>query len=279
MNAVLKDCFNEYGVLSKEDELKYLLLYRYSADDDIAQEVKDKIIKSHFKLVRKCVKKHKRKTWTLNEDDLFQIGVIGLMKAMDKFDISSGNRLSTFAVPWIRQAIVREIRQNDKTIRIPDYMWDQISKIFRLDAFFHQGNERNLTYKELAEICNINTDALHVSAEAFRGSSIVPIDGSFGDEDDDSLINAISYTVHPEQDMADDLEYIVDELQKEFNFTKTQNKIIKYLLDDYKMDEICEELNLTSEELAEEMENIKAEFGSPEVMLDYFRTQNTGFYH
>ena len=279
MNAAIKECFNENGILSREDELQYLLLYHYSADEDVVNEIKDKIIKSNFKLVRSCVKKHKNKTWSLNEDDLFQTGIVGLMRALDKFDVHSGNRLSTFAVPWIRQAIVREIRQNDKTIRIPDYMWDQISKIFRLDVFFHQEFERNLTYKELAEICNITTDALRVSAEAFRGSSMVPIDGCFGDEDDDSLINVLSYNADTESDLAHEMELLVDELQKEYDFTDLQKDIIRLLLDDYTPKQICEELKIDSSDFSMELREIRDEFGSAEEMKDYFKHQNIGFYH
>ena len=279
MNAALRDCINEHGVLSKDEELQYLLLYHYSADPEVVAEVRDLIIKSNFKLVRSCVKRHKGKTWALNDEDLFQTGVVGFMRALDKFDVHSGFRLSTFAVPWIRQAIVRDIRQHDKTIRIPDYMWDQIAKIFRLDAYYHQGTERNLSYKELAEICNITTDALDMSQKAFRGSSMVPIDGNYGDEDDDSLINFISYTVNHEEDMCDDGDLVVNELQKEFSFTKTQRDIIKFLIDDYSAEEICEELGITLEEFADEMENIRDEFGSSEVMRDYFNVKNNGYYH
>lgn len=279
MNAAIRECFNEYGVLSREEELQALLLYHYSADPDVVNEVKDKIIKSNFKLVRKCIRNHKKKTWTLTEDDLFQTGILGLIKALDKFDVHSGNRLCTFAVPWIRQAIVREIRQNDKTIRIPDYMWDQIAKIFRLDVYYHQDYERNLTYKELAEICNITTDALQVSSDAFKGSSMVAIDGCYGDEDDDSLINVLSYNTQSDLDESDEIDLIVTELNKEFNFSETQTNIIKLLLDEYTPKEICEELNLSTSEFANEMAEIRDEFGSAEVMRDYFKAQNTGLYH
>ncbi|MDU1586853.1 MAG: sigma-70 family RNA polymerase sigma factor [Clostridium sp.] len=72
----------------------------------------------------------------LDFEDIEQVGFLGLIKAAEKFDVSKGNAFSTYAVYWIRQAIVREIYDNGFAIRIPVHMMDHINKVTRLDNSF-----------------------------------------------------------------------------------------------------------------------------------------------
>lgn len=86
----------------------------------------------------------------LEENDLFQVGMIGLMKAIDKFDINHGSQFSTYAVWWIKQAITREIYDNGFTIRIPVHMMETINKISSLQEKLYQKLGREPTFEEIA---------------------------------------------------------------------------------------------------------------------------------
>ena len=69
----------------------------------------------------------------LSTDDLYMEGCCGMMKAVEKFDYSLGFKFSTYALWWIRQAILREIANNGYTIRIPVHMQERMNKIARIE--------------------------------------------------------------------------------------------------------------------------------------------------
>ena len=66
-------------------------------------------------------------------EDLVQEGIIGLLEAINKFDVARGNRFSTYATYWIRQAIVRSIEKQDRLIRLPIYGCDATRKLERAE--------------------------------------------------------------------------------------------------------------------------------------------------
>ena len=100
---------NELEVLTSEEteELFKILKNSNSYEQKIA---KDKLIKGNLKLVLSILKKYTNRSDNL--DDLFQIGVIGLIKAIDNFNISLGLKLSTYAIPMISGEIRRYLRDN-----------------------------------------------------------------------------------------------------------------------------------------------------------------------
>lgn len=69
----------------------------------------------------------------LEVDDLVQLGLVGLLKAAERFDLSRGTSFSTYAVPWIRQSITRGIQDMGDIVRIPTHMYEKINKLTRLE--------------------------------------------------------------------------------------------------------------------------------------------------
>lgn len=69
-------------------------------------------------------------------EDLEQAGMLGMIKAAERFDLSAGTEFSTYAVWWIKQAIAREIMDHGYTVRIPVHKMEQIQRVIRLDSKF-----------------------------------------------------------------------------------------------------------------------------------------------
>lgn len=112
----------------------------------------------------------------LTEEDLFQEGCLGFMRAIDKFDNSLGFKLTTYAVNWIDQSILRAIADKGFTIRIPVHMFDKINKLNRtyreLDINGLSYNETrtivmkkmNIDEKELDELLVIHNNIINISS-------------------------------------------------------------------------------------------------------------------
>lgn len=96
----------------------------------IGMEARDKLISANLRLVLSIAKRYSLSNVPFM--DLFQDGAMGLMKAVDEYEVERGFRLSTYATWWIRQSISRSISNNSRTIRLPVYFSDMLSKVRRV---------------------------------------------------------------------------------------------------------------------------------------------------
>ncbi len=102
-------------VLKAEEEKDLFISFR---DGD--EDAKVMLINSNLKLVVNLAKHYSR--YNLSLMDLIEEGNLGLIKAVDRFDVSKGFRFSTYAAWWIKQSITRALIDQGKTIRIPVYI-------------------------------------------------------------------------------------------------------------------------------------------------------------
>ena len=119
-------------------------------------EDKTRLIKANLRLVVSIAKKHVHRGLQLL--DLIQEGNLGLMKAVDKFEYKRGNKISTYATWWIRQAITRAIADQARTIRIPVHMTETINKVKRVSNFHRQEFGGDPTLEKIAKETRLSTD-------------------------------------------------------------------------------------------------------------------------
>lgn len=141
----------KYPPFGPDEEFRLISLYKKNASSDI----RDQLVLHNLLLVVSIASKiwHKKSS---NEQmfalsDLFQQGIIGLIKAIECFDINKGFRLSTHATWWIRQSILRFIGKSTP-IRFPESFENQFSRIKQAEKSIQEIKERKPTNKELAGI-------------------------------------------------------------------------------------------------------------------------------
>lgn len=108
----LYEDISKYSLLTAEEEKELLLRYKNNGD----RKAYDLLINSNLRLVVSVAKAYQNRGIELL--DLIQEGTIGLMKAIDKFDISKDFRLSTYAIWWIRREIQVEIRRHSNILHV-----------------------------------------------------------------------------------------------------------------------------------------------------------------
>jgi RNA polymerase primary sigma factor len=120
---------------------------------ETGKHAREKMIRSNLRLVISIAKRYAN--LGLPFSDLVEEGNIGLMRAVDKFNYKKGYRFSTYASWWIKQAMMRSLSNQGKTIRVPVYMYDTISKWRKVRDALIQKFSRIPTTEEIAEIMKI----------------------------------------------------------------------------------------------------------------------------
>jgi len=125
---------------------------------DSMSTVKNRFIEHNLKLVVAIAKDYRN--LGLSFPDLIQEGNLGLIRAVEKFDHRRGFKFSTYAVWWIRQALVRAIQNHSRTIRLPSHVHDRLQRSQRVRAELTGKLGREPTPAELAPALGTDTDSL-----------------------------------------------------------------------------------------------------------------------
>jgi len=150
---------NNIEVLSNEEMIE--LFKKYQQNKDLA--AKEKLINGNLKLVLSILRKYTNRTDNL--DDLFQVGVIGLIKAIDNFDLSFGLKLSTYACPMIAGEMRRFLRDNNM-LRVSRSLKDLAYRAMQMREHLTNILDYTPTYEEIAKALNEDLIDVLVAVES-----------------------------------------------------------------------------------------------------------------
>lgn len=169
------------------------------------EEARKKLIESNLRLVVSIAKKYILPD--LPFLDLIQEGNLGLMKAVNKYDVAKGFRLSTYATWWIRQSIGRFIIEKTKLIRMPVHIVETLRKIKILET---EGLKKGIqiTDEEIAEKLNMKLDkVIYCKKVSNNVSEFTSLDLPVGEEADSTLKDFVPDKLNIENDVIDEIQY------------------------------------------------------------------------
>lgn len=251
-----KDSFSgkkKSGAISEKELAKRIesLMAFVKVYSERANDLKERFVKANLRLVVSISKRYMGRGLPLT--DLIQEGNVGLMRAVERFDHTKGFKFSTYASWWIHQAISRALLDQTRTIRVPVYVLEQASKVYRISSMLHKELGRKPLPDEVAEVAGISVEGVKRILESTNDAA--RLDTPILDGEKTTLLDFISDDNSPAPDSVMANTALTHEIRDALNIlTSREEEIIRlrFGIDQdstYTLDEIGRRFDLTRERI------------------------------
>jgi RNA polymerase primary sigma factor len=208
-----------------------------------------KLVKANLRFVVSVAKQYQNQGMTL--PDLINEGNLGLIKAAQRFDETRGFKFISYAVWWIRQAILQALAEQARIVRLPVNKIGSINRINRTFARLEQEFEREPSSQEIAEILDMIPEEVKDALKT--NGRTVSMDAPLSSEEDNNMYDVLNSTDTPSPDKNLINESLAYEIERALStLSPRESKVLKLyfglgMKHPYTLEEIGEELNLTRE--------------------------------
>lgn len=246
LSVYLKD-INKVPLLSREDEEKYA---RLAAKGD--KKAKEILINSNLRFVVNVAKKFQNQGLPLS--DLISEGNIGLMNAVDRFDVDKGYHFISYAVWWIRQSILKAICEKSRMIRLPLNRANELVQIEKARKFVQGGKSDTDEIQEIAEMMHM--DASHIAEIVNISRDLISLESPVYSEKDSSVLGDFiedsGYKTPEYNAIETNLKNDINEILTDLSFKESEIIQYRFGLNGKKqmsLKEIGDKFNLTKERI------------------------------
>ena len=246
VKAYLRE-IGRYPLLTEEEE-KELTVRMQNGDE----EAKQKLVTSNLRLVVSIAKPYIRNE--LEFLDLIQEGNMGLIKAIEKFDVEKGCKISTYATWWIRQGITRAIADKSRTIRIPVHMLEIMNRFVRMTKKLTLELGREPSVEEISKALDIEVERANEIVQYSQTTK--SLDETVGEEEDGRLMDFVADTETEGPEKVAERNILQEEIKDILDnvLTERESRVIRarFGMDDgipKTLEEIGQKLNVTRERI------------------------------
>lgn len=237
------------SLLNGEQEVA--VAQRIEAGGPDAEVAKAELIRANLRLVVSISKQYSYRGLPLA--DLIQEGNLGLMKAVDKFDHTRGFKFSTYASWWIRQAIVRAIESQIRTIRIPIYKLEIVNRVKQTRKYMYQRLGREPSVAEIAASLEMEIEKVEEVMTLVREP--MSLDAEVGEDGDSTIMDFVENPDAPAPSQAVEAEALSEQVSEVLSsLTPREEKVVRmrYGIGEpttYSLEEIGARFTLTRERI------------------------------
>lgn len=217
------------------------LFKRYKETGD--EQAREQLVLAHLNLARFLASKFKNRGESL--DDLVQVATIGLIKAIDRFDISRGLEFTTFATPTIMGEIKRHFRDKGWSVRVPRRLQELSAKVTQVSDKLTEKLQRSPSVDEIAQALGVSVDEVLEAMESAHAYTSVSLDVPQGDDDGTQSSTVIDKYALVDEDLESSDDRIVLE-QAIKDFSEREQQIIRMrFLEGFTQVEIAQKLQIS----------------------------------